>query len=158
MKDRLREIIKCKTNGRQKDFADVFGWKPSYVGKLLAGTAIGIQPIMAILRRYPDINARWLLLGEGRMIEKDKESLLRDRAVMHIAKVIRLERYLPCMTDDEISAYERMVTADEDPLFDSGAELRWMSILAERQMENDVRVNNAMRKSDELCRQQTADK
>ena len=158
MKDRLRELVRYKTNGKQKEFAEIFGWKPSYLGKMLAGTAIGIQPIMAILRQFPEISARWLLLGQGSMIERREEDILRHKASEHIGKVLSLEKYLSVMSIEERQAYERMVTAHEDHQFDINAELRWISILAERQMETDIKIKNAIDKSDEQCRQETAKK
>ena len=65
MNTRLLEIIKYKTGGRQREFADLLGWTPQYLAKLLKGENFGITPVMTIVSKLPDINARWFLTGEG---------------------------------------------------------------------------------------------
>lgn len=42
MNTRLLEIIKYKTGGRQREFADLLGWTPQYLAKLLKGENFGI--------------------------------------------------------------------------------------------------------------------
>ena len=44
MNKRLQEIIQYKTGGRQKDFAELMGWTPQYVFKLLKGENFGLSP------------------------------------------------------------------------------------------------------------------
>lgn len=72
MNDRLLEIIKYKTGGRQTEFAASLGWSPQYLTKLLKGYNFGIRPVITIVTAFPEINARWLLIGEGDMIENPK--------------------------------------------------------------------------------------
>ena len=43
------------------------GWKPQYLNNILSGNSIGLSPIISLLTNYPNLNARWLLLGEGEM-------------------------------------------------------------------------------------------
>jgi len=40
-----------------------------YSGWITAGRAISVTKLQAILQLHPDLNARWLLLGEGTMQE-----------------------------------------------------------------------------------------
>ena len=72
MNTRLQEVIKYKTGGHQKAFAELMGWNPSYLTKLLKGENFGLQPVLSILETIPEINARWFLLGEGEMFEMGK--------------------------------------------------------------------------------------
>ena len=68
MNSRINEIIDYKTDGNRTDFAALMGWSRPYLSKLLRGESIGIVPVRSILATFPDIDARWLLLGEGKML------------------------------------------------------------------------------------------
>ena len=70
MNGRIAEIINYQTDGRRGDFAQRLGWTAPYLSKLLRGEGLGIAPVRTILEAFPEIDARWLLLGEGEMIRK----------------------------------------------------------------------------------------
>lgn len=65
MNDRLKEIIEYKTGGRRTEFCKLLGWSPQYLAKLLRGGNFGLQPVLTLLEVLLEINARWLLLGQG---------------------------------------------------------------------------------------------
>ena len=65
MNERLLQFIEYKTNGKQADFALLVGWIPQYVSKLIKGENFGIRPVITLLKTFPELNARWLLTGEG---------------------------------------------------------------------------------------------
>lgn len=92
MIERIQQIIEVKARGKQAEFARQMGWRPQYIQRLLHGT-IGITPIQKICSVYPDINARWLLLGEGEMIPTDKETKL--------SRLLDMEKYICVMTAEE---------------------------------------------------------
>lgn len=156
MKDRLREIIQYKTFGKQKQFAEFVGWKPQYLARLLGSGNFGLQPVLTLLKALPEINARWLLLGEGTMLMDDCVSDLRRGAFNHIQAVLDLERFVPVMTPDELSKYERMITAHNTPDFSAEERQRWIEELHEIEQERETRLRDATKQSDELCRQKTA--
>ena len=88
MNERLLEIIRYKTGGRQNAFAELMGWSPQYLTKLVKGDNFGLQPVLAILSAFPEINARWLLFGQGSMLEvgmmltsKDKRCRISNRCL-----------------------------------------------------------------------------
>lgn len=100
MNNRLKEIIVYKTAGRQKEFADLMGWKPPYLAKLLHGDNFGLQPVLTILERLPEIDARWFLLGDGTMLSgTGADFLLHGR----ILSLLEVERCLPVLTPSELS-------------------------------------------------------
>lgn len=68
MNQRLIEIIRYKTGGVQSEFAALMGWTPQYLAKLLRGDNFGLTPVLAIVRAFPEVDARWLLTGEGQML------------------------------------------------------------------------------------------
>lgn len=69
MNKRLEEIIRYKTGGEKKAFATLLNWSPPYLSKLLKGVDFGLQPVISIIEAMPEINARWLLTGEGDFYE-----------------------------------------------------------------------------------------
>ena len=61
------------------EFADTIGVQRSNVTHVLhERNKPGLQFIIKILEAFPEINAKWLLTGEGEMLEKDKDSSLRE--------------------------------------------------------------------------------
>lgn len=121
MKDRIQTIIKYAGES-QKDFAQRMGWSPQYLNKLVRGDSIGLQPIVSILEQFPQIDARWLLLGEGTMIAQGHD-VVRDR----IYSLLRIEKYMPIMSADEI----RRIEAGDYSYTEEDVQ-RWEQQLAER--------------------------
>ena len=103
MNTRLLEIIKYKTGGRQREFADLLGWTPQYLAKLLKGENFGITPVMTIVSKLPDINARWFLTGEGDMIEEPKYADIRKTMLENMLALLDIEKYMPVMTPRRVA-------------------------------------------------------
>ena len=137
MNKRLAQFIEYKTGGNQKEFADLMGWSPQYLYKMLKGDSMGIQPVVSLLRKFPELDARWLILGDGSMLD-----LLRRR----ILDMLSLERYIPVMSRDEIDA---LVSGRTD--FDRDTVEGWESRLAERETEIRQRFDAAYKKQKELA-------
>ena len=87
MNNRLLEFIQYKTGGRQVDFAEAMGWSPQHLHKMLKDGIIGIRPIIALLEKYPELNARWLLLGEGAMITTGADGIKQ-----HLLRLLEIEK------------------------------------------------------------------
>lgn len=157
MNNRLREIIRYKTNGRQKDFAELIGWSPQYLTKLLKGSDFGLKPVVALLSALPEINARWLLLGHGSMLfDEHRANDLHNEAMNHIQAVLDLDRFVPVMSPEEQAEYELVIRGHKQPDFTPETRARWIASLSDHKQDLDARVKEAMEKSDELCRQQIA--
>ena len=109
MKDRLQEIMEYKTGGKQTPFAKMLGWTPQYLKKLLSGGNFGLQPVITLLAAFPEIDARWLLLGEGRMLSPGAYTGIRQEMYAHIQGVLELERFLPYMNPNELHEFEQSV-------------------------------------------------
>ena len=106
MNSRLLTFIKYAC-GRQSVFADVMGWDRQYLSKLTRGIGLGITPVVAILKTFPRLDARWLLLGEGEML-RPVESNNRPQLVAardRLARSLALAQFLPFMTDVELSEF-----------------------------------------------------
>lgn len=135
MNTRLSEFIQYKTNGHQSDFASLLGWSPQYLGKLLRGENFGIRPVMALLEKFPELNARWLMLGEGNMLlENHATNVLKER----LLRMLEIEKYIPVMTSEEL----RKLTEENYLNFSPECFDKWENLLVDK--------NNM------ICKQQTA--
>lgn len=158
MNHRLLQIIQYKTDGKQTAFAELMGWKTPYLNKLVKGVNFGLQPVLAILERFPEIDARWLLLGEGTMLSNAKQDELRREAFNYVQEVLELERFICVMSPEELHRYEESVTARVKPEFSTKTIGKWESLLNAHEAAINDRISSAMKKSDEICRQKTAKK
>lgn len=156
MNDRLQEIIRYKTGGKKIPFAELMGWSPQYLSKMLRGENFGVQPILTILERLPEINARWFLFGTGEMLEIGKLFSLQRETMNHILALLDLDKYIPYMSGEEVREFENAVREGRKPLFTSNAESRWQERLTAHENEIEERFKAANIKSEEQCRQQTA--
>lgn len=152
MNNRLLDVIKYKTGGRQNRFAELLGWTPQYLAKLLRGDNFGLQPVLTLLEKLPEINARWLLLGDGSMLNDDKVFDLRRETYSRVQSILMFDRFLSVMSPDEIHKFEEVLSGKSYPDFSDETVARWEALLAERQQSLDARVDDAIAKSVLLCR------
>lgn len=153
MNSRLLSIIRYKTGGKQTEFAALMGWTPQYLAKLLKGENFGLQPILTVLSKMPEINARWFLFGEGDMMEGQKFSDIQKTMFENISKVLEIEKFMPVMSPEELRKYEQVVRGGRKPDFSPELVDKWQGLLRERQEETDAKFKAAASKSDIICRQ-----
>lgn len=135
MNNRLRQIIEYATGGNQTEFAALMGWSPQYLSRLILGQGgIGIRPVVALLEKFPDLNARWLLLGEGPMLTSAV-----DAAKEHLRQLLTLEQYMPAMTAEEI----HQLTVEGRTDFPAETITRWQHQIDKK---NDF-INDAIKRS-----------
>lgn len=158
MNKRLDEIIKYKTGGKRIPFAEMVGWTPQYLSKLLKGENFGMQPILTILEKFPDINARWFIFGTGEMLEIGKLFDLQRETMTHIQSLLNLDKYIPYMSGEEIHEFEDAVKKGRKPVFSPDTLSKLEERLTERDNKINARFTAANNKSNELCKQRTAKK
>lgn len=158
MNNRLQEIIKYKTGGRQTAFANLLGWTPQYLAKLLKGENFGLLPVLSILEALPEINARWFLFGKGDMLEIGKLFDLQRETLSHIQELLDLDKYIPYMTSEEIHEFEEAVKIGRKPVYSPDTLSKWQRQLSERDNELNARFAAANNKSNTICKQKTAKK
>ncbi len=56
----------------RRKFAEVIGENPSTIASIVRGTNPSANIICSILDHYPELNERWLLMGEGSLWKKDQ--------------------------------------------------------------------------------------
>ena len=91
------------------------------------------------------INARWLLLGEGQMVE-DTTSDVRYK----LLRILDLERFIPVMSDEEV---RRLADGRTD--FGRETIARWERMASDRKERTDAIFREAYKRQEELCRQRT---
>ncbi len=158
MNERLQEIIKYKTGGRKNAFAELMGWTPQYLTKLINGDNFGLQPVLSILEKLPEINARWFLFGEGCMLEIGKMFDLQRETMNHIQELLDLDKYITYMSPEELHQFEEALTTGKKPVFSPDTLSKWQKRLNARESEINAKFAEANKKSEELCRQRTAKK
>lgn len=151
MNERLLQFIQYKTNGRQAEFALLLGWRPQYLTKLINGENFGLTPILKLLESFPELDARWLLLGEGEMLSfNPAASAIKDR----LQRLLELEKYMRVMTPEEL----KQVTEGENLDFSAETFEKWKKLLDDKDREWEERKAAAMKKQQELCKQKTVKK
>ena len=153
MNERLLEIIRYKTGGRQNAFAGLMGWSHQYLAKLLKGESFGLQPVLAILSAFPEINARWFLLGQGSMLEVGMMFDLQRQAMSRIQSLLDLDRYVPVMTGEEVREFGEAIKSGRYPNFSPDTLSGLQKRLAERTENKNAKFAQATAKSESLCRQ-----
>lgn len=150
MNERLLQIIQYKTGGVQTEFCALMGWSPQYLGKLLKGVNFGIVPVLAVVKTFPEINARWFLTGEGDMLDGRFDSV-RSAVRSHVDRIYELERFIPVMTPAELHDFQQALSGAKKIDF-SNLEEVWAVRLSQRNETVYARVRDAQKKSDELCK------
>lgn len=152
MNSRLLDIIRYKTGGVQTEFAALMGWTPQYLAKLLRGDNFGITPVIALVETLPEINARWLLTGQGEMLEPGKYADLRRTMVDSLFAVLDMGKYIPVMSPEELHAYEQTLQGRRQAIFSPEKIENWQRRLQEREEERNARIDSAMRESVLACK------
>jgi predicted transcriptional regulator len=76
MKDRIQKILQ-EYNISSTNLADKLNVQRSSISHILAGrNKPGFDFIQKLLKNYPEINARWLIIGKGAMYISDNQPTL----------------------------------------------------------------------------------
>lgn len=156
MNERLLEIIKYKTGGKQNAFAELMGWSPQYLAKLIRGGNFGLQPVLAILSVFPEINARWFLFGQGSMLEAGVMFNLQRLALSYIQSLLDFDKYIPVMRGNEMRELEDAIKNGRYPNFPPDTLIDFQKRLTERNDRVNAILTQASAKSDSLCKQHDA--
>lgn len=158
MNERLLEIIEYKAGGKQTAFAEMMGWSPQYIAKLVRGENFGLSPVLAVLSAFPEINARWFLFGQGEMLEVGMMFDLQRQAISHIQSLLDLEKYLPVMTGEQVREFEKAIKLGRAPVYSPDTLSDLNRRLTDRNNEINAKFSEATTKSNKLCRRKTAKK
>lgn len=138
MNTRLSQFIDYATGGNKADFARSLGWTPQYLSGMLKDCRIGMNPLLTLLTKYPELNARWLLLGEGAML-----TACGDAIKAQLTRLLNIEQYLPVMTAEE---QQHIINGRYD--FDAETYAKWDALLTEKKASIDGRIKAAMERQE----------
>lgn len=150
--DRIKLIAthKAKT---QKEFAKMMGWTPSYLSKLISSQqqGVGLTPIMQILEKFEDVDARWLLFGKGYMFGGIEQGILR-----RINFLLDLEKYISVMNEKELNAYLDAIQGKDASIFNDETLRKWQDMLLLKNSERDAMIYEAMKRNAEIVNRKNA--
>lgn len=133
MNTRLSQFIAYASSGNKAEFARIVGWSPQYLNSMLKECRIGINPVMTLLEKFPELNARWLLLGEGAMLTSGV-----DAVKQRLLRLLEIERYLQVMTAEE---QQQVIDGNLD--FDDDTLAKWQHLLMAKNAERNARFDDA---------------
>ena len=155
--ERIAFIVKAKS-GNSARFSELLETSPQYINKLMKpGGSVGIEPISKILKIFPDIDARWLILGEGDpFIRTKKEEAIRSTIDDRVKTLISLEKYIPVMSGEDLDILGEAFNNGVLPDFDPYKFTVWEALLNDVGRMVEDRVSEAMKKG-VVCRTKKVD-
>lgn len=143
--ERIDFIIKIKVGGRSK-FAEILKVSPQYVNKIATpGGSVGLEPVLNILRLFPDIDARWLLLGEGSPFSlSDRAGEIKRSIGDRIDFLFSIEKYISVMDPEDLAGLEEIIRNGSYNNIGKGKLDEWEKRLAVREEGLNERVYKAM--------------
>lgn len=120
---RIKLILEKKGYTRN-EFADKLGWTIGYLNKVINST-VGLTPVVQVMQTFPDIDPRWLILGEGYMFGTIEQGLIRQFA-------LRLEskKYIPVMSTEELEQYLDCINSSTFDFFLKEHRDKWEEMLS----------------------------
>ena len=136
-----------------KAFADDMGVSSAYLCNLLKGKlSCGTKPVMWVIEHHPDIDARWLLTGEGTIYGSE------ENYIHHvIQRLIELERYICVMNANDIRhLLDGMNSFDIN--FPPNVMKRLEKDYKEKYGKRDEKIEDAMKKNSEIVKEKQINK
>lgn len=95
----------------RRKFAEIIGENPSTIASIVRGTNPSSNIICSILEQYPELNERWLLMGEGPLWKKDLLSLsVKDDKEQDALKLqIESKNSTIAALQGQVSALEKLI-------------------------------------------------
>lgn len=101
IEERIKQIIAYKCKGNTSAFARLMEWSTPYAFQTVRGKSLGLSPIITIVSKLPEIDARWLLTGEGTMLQADESTPPAPSGSPSLSYMLDMEKYIPFMTAEE---------------------------------------------------------
>lgn len=113
---RLEQFVLYKIKKSKVEFAEQIGWDKQYLNGLIKGKSFGLKPVETLLQKFPELNARWLILGEGSMLSGEYAEGARKRIRNRIAILEKMEDLIPYMAKEQLLevSYGNMRLSDEE--------------------------------------------
>ncbi len=112
--DRIDLICEALDISRRK-FAERIQEKPSTIASIVRGSSPSANIICSILQALPDLNERWLLMGEDKMW-KSEMSIPQDGELENLTQQLEHKNETIDALKGQVTALERMVELLEKQL------------------------------------------
>lgn len=93
--ERIKQFVDYKEISLNQ-LADAVGASNSYFNKVVKlNTSVGAERVEKILRAFPELNAEWLITGEGSMLKSRQQEMINEQEITQLrAEVIELQSKL----------------------------------------------------------------
>ena len=121
MINRINLILRAK-NITARQFAEEIGIQPSGMSHILGGrNNPSLDFVSKVLRRYPEIDANWLIMGKGEMYSSPQSSVLQTSIPSLSEDGLALEHPLePSLFEEEPSEPLTVSPPSRPPLYQQG--------------------------------------
>lgn len=106
-------LFQKKAGKRQNYFAEIWDLSKQRVNQYAKGDGpIGIEPVIKILDFDKDLNARWLILGEGKMYEDElKNNVIKPEISYNkeIESIFSELRNQVKVKDEQLKFYQKII-------------------------------------------------
>lgn len=114
--DRLREFADYKKEKGilYTSFAEKIGISIQRLNTLFNGVRFGFKVVEALMKEFPELNIRWLILGEGEMLSKEysEELNIMEKISYRLKEVELLLPYLSSKQLQKINSLDLL--SDEE--------------------------------------------
>ncbi len=117
IRDRILQVIKLATKGSRADFAALVGWSFVTINNVCRLGTNNAALLADIIRAVPDIDARWLLLGEGEMVRPFALAYTESLFLHRIADTLEVSALAAKMDGEQIRRLQLSLSRGEFPDF-----------------------------------------
>ena len=123
MINRINLILRAK-NITAKQFAEEIGIQPSGMSHIMGGrNNPSLEFVSKVLRRYPEIDANWLLMGKGEMYSSAVSSAVASvpQSVSSVEIVDSESQSEPSLFDEESTEPMKVEESSHNPFYQQDA-------------------------------------
>ena len=123
MINRINLILRAK-NITAKQFAEEIGIQPSGMSHIMGGrNNPSLEFVSKVLRRYPEIDANWLLMGKGEMYSSAVSSAVASvpQSVSSVEIVDSESQSEPSLFDEESAEPMKVEESSHNPFYQQDA-------------------------------------
>lgn len=117
MKTRIRKIINIKADGNLKKFAEKCGVSQQTMTNAVKGVSCSADTIAAIVAACPDINANWLLTGNGEITRPFGLAYAEVQFLKSVVKTLEIAALIPKMTGEQVQRFQVAAAQGKMPEF-----------------------------------------
>lgn len=107
--ERIQLLVEYYGNGRNTTFAKLIGTTESVIRSYIGGVIPKQNVLEAIVRNCDDVSARWLLTGEGDMIENSVDNNQQPN-ICNTRELLDIINKLTSLMNQQQDEYDKLLT------------------------------------------------